>query len=59
MKNTKDASLLPYGHVVFKNIEGATNAKNEEHFIHGKRVPIKVHKIDVQKKMRDTKISPK
>jgi RNA recognition motif-containing protein len=50
--NENDKSLLPYGHVVFKSDSGATKARNiQGHIICGKRVAIKVHKINVQKKL--------
>lgn len=50
--NENDKALLPYGHVVFTKDEGATNARKiSDHFICGKRVAIKVHKINVQKKL--------
>lgn len=50
--NENETSLLPYGHVVFKNETGASKARSvSTHFICGKRVAIKVHKINVQKKL--------
>lgn len=50
--NENDKSLLPYGHVVFKSESGATKARSVlNHIICGKRVSIKVHKINVQKKL--------
>lgn len=50
--NENDTSLLPYGHVVFKGDIGASNARSHPvHIICGKRVAIKVHKINIQKKL--------
>lgn len=50
--NENDPTLLPYGHVVFKYDSGALKARKiSSHKICGKRVAIKVHKINVQKKL--------
>jgi len=50
--NENDKALLPYGHVIFSDQEGATKARKiSTHFICGKKVAIKVHKINIQKKL--------
>ena len=59
VKNNKDKSLLPYGHIIFRSAEDAKRAKNSQHFFQGKLVSITTHKIDVKKKLKEIKKSEK
>lgn len=52
VKNTSDPDLKPYAHVIFKDSTSATLAKNKNHYIKGKKVQIKTHKIDLDKKLK-------
>jgi RNA recognition motif-containing protein len=50
--NRSDASMLPYGHVVFADEKAAQAAMNQDsHFIGGKQVFVKTHKINLKKKV--------
>ena len=53
VKNVKDQDLLPYGHIIFRTEEAALKARKTEHFLLGKRVFVKTHKIDVKKKLQE------
>lgn len=49
--NRSDTNMLPYGHVVFADGKAALAAMNQEnHFINGKQVYVKTHKINLKKK---------
>jgi len=52
VKNNTDPALMPYGHIIFKDNKGASKARKNRHFIRGKRVTVKTHKIDVKKKLK-------
>lgn len=54
--NKSDAVVQPYGHIIFKSDKGAANARKcSNHVIRGKQVTIKVHKINIQRKLGSEK----
>jgi RNA recognition motif-containing protein len=59
VKNKTEPGLMPYGHIIFKDNKGASKARKNRHFIRGKRVTVKTHKIDVKKKLKDIKTKKK
>lgn len=57
--NKSDAVVQPYGHIIFKSDQGASNARKcSNHVICGKQVTIKVHKINIQRKLGSEKGEP-
>lgn len=56
VKNNSDPNLKPYGHVIFNSESSATRAKKKVHYIRGKRVQIKTHKINLKKKLKNLKL---